>query len=289
MKNTTSIKLLSPLINDPKTANKHTHSSYPFINSINNIQNSKESFWNKFTSLISKIIFLFNRNTEKIFINKHFKLPFSYNKSIFHNENETLITLTKKYDKYIPFENDIKTSESLHPENQENGFIYDSKLSKQFNLDLHRMDYFLYTPYRQPEPKKLIDAKLLTAEFGRRNAQLISQLAHQAFIADPLISLQPLIKDDNYVISNSMMDNEQSIKRPVIFIEKTLQGHCIVTAKKTIRLIKKEDGEILEGMTVSIIRKTFFIKGKDGLFLENHDKKDQLVFVITKKHSSINP
>lgn len=47
--------------------------------------------------------------------------------------------------------------------------------------------------------------------------------------------------------------------------------------------------KILEGITVSIIRKTFFIKGKDGLFLENHDKKDQLAFVITKKHSLTNP
>ncbi|HEF8773752.1 hypothetical protein AB7179_06775 [Providencia manganoxydans] len=278
----------NPAIN-PNRLKKPVCGSTSFINSINSIQNNNNSIWKKLVSFINRIRFTSDRKANIKFIERHFKLPDLYKKEIFHDKNTTSIMIKKEYEKFIPSENEIKTGEDLDLKNQKNGFIYDSKLSKQFNLDLHRMDYFLYTPYRQPEPYKLVDAKLLTAEFGRRNAQFISQFAHQGFTADPLIALQPLIKDDNYVISNSMMDNEQSIKRPLIFIEKTMQGHCIVTAKKTIRLIKKEDGEILKGMTVSIIRKTFFIKGKDGLFLENHDKKDQLLFVITKKPTTTNP
>lgn len=288
MKITTQEITYNPAISSRKL-NTHIRGSGSFINSISRIQNNNKSIWKKLASLINKIRFFSDRKYNVKFIENYFKFPESYTKNIFHYKDTTSITLGKKYEKYIPSENDIKTNEKLPPENKKNGFIYDTNLSYQFNLDLHRMDYFLYTPYRQQEPKELTDAKLLTAEFGRRNAQFISQFAHQGFIADPLILLQPLIKNNDYVIGGNMMDNEENIKRPLIMIEKTTQGDCIITAKKTIRLIKRENGEILEEVTVSIIRKTFFIKGKDGLFLKDYDKKDQLAFVITKKHSKTNP
>lgn len=281
-------KAVNPII-IPSKSNTHIHGSDSFIDSISHIKNDNKSIWKKLASLFNKIRFFSERKSNVRFIENNFNLTDSHNKNILHYKDTTSITLEKEYEKYIPSANDIKISKDLHSEEQENKVVCDPKLPIQFNKDFHRMDYFLYVPYRQQKPKKLTDATHLTAEFGRRNAQSISQFAHQGFIADPTVSLQSLIKDNNYVIDSNKRDNEEIIKRPLIIIEKTTQGDCIVTAKKTVRLIKYEDGEILEGVTISIIRKTFFIKGKDGLFLKDHDKKDQLAFVITKKHSKPNP
>lgn len=199
MKNTTSIKPPSPLISAPKTVNKHIHSSNLFTHSISDIQNSKELFWHKFTSLISKITFSLNRNAEKTFINKYFKLPFSYKKTISHNKNETSITLTKEYEKYIPSHSDLNTSEDLQDKNSVAELTDISYLSCQFNKDFPRIKVYLHTPYREENKEEIKDPQFLAAKFGRENAIFISQIAHQGLLNEAGIEFSSLNKKEIFL------------------------------------------------------------------------------------------
>ncbi|MBC8652527.1 hypothetical protein GQR86_03135 [Providencia vermicola] len=60
------------------------------------------------------------------------------------------------------------------------------------------MNVYLHTPYRQENTVNIKDARVLTAKFGSENAQIISQITHQGFLADPLTRLHKINKDDNY-------------------------------------------------------------------------------------------
>ena len=189
--------------------------------------------------------------------------------------------IKKEYKKYLPSKADIKASEDLQAKNSVTEHIHDTNLCHQFNIDFHRVQYYLHTPYRQENKQKIKDSRFLSAKFGLENAQFISQVSHQGLLNEIAMEFNLFnIKNELSLCNN---------RSTHFIVTETQQGNCIITASSKMEVINIKTSEIIKGVTVSITRKTFFIKGKDGLFLENHDKKDQLAFVITKKHSSTNP
>nr|WP_307773223.1 hypothetical protein [Providencia stuartii] len=270
----------NPAINSNRLK-KTVCGSTSFISSINNIKNNNNSIWKKLVSFINRIRFTSDRKANIKFIERHFKLPDSYKKEIFHDQNTTSIMIKKEYKKYLPSKADIKASEDLHAKNSVTEHIHDTNLCHQFNIDFHRVQYYLHTPYRQENKQKIKDSRFLSAKFGLENAQFISQVSHQGLLNEIAMEFNLFnIKNELSLCNN---------RSTHFIVTETQQGNCIITAKSEMEAINIKTSKIIKGVTVSITRKTFFIKGKDGLFLENHDKKDQLAFVITKKYSSTNP
>lgn len=280
---------------ESKISNKNS-----FSNFVCRINNALESFYNLFKSPIKNRKSELNIKNNIAFIKKNFSINNKYKKEIIHDDKSTSIILRKKIERFKPSNDERHTSAYPDLTYECNGYTFDRNLAAQFNLDLNRMNLYLHTPYRQKNSVKIKDARVLTAKFGLKNAQIISQIAHQGFLADPTIFLQQINKNQNYYIggvdlqkyknNNSIEDMETSFS-----IKETKNGNCIITANKTFEYINTSEdfGSALPGLSISIERKTYLTKENENhLKLNNHkgifnfidDKKDDFKITIKKNN-----
>lgn len=280
---------------ESKISNKNSFSN--FVCRINNVL---ESFCNLFKSPIKNRKSELNIKNNIAFIKKNFSINNKYKKEIIHDEKSTAIILRKKIERFKPNTNDSCTSTHLGRTHECNGYTFDRNLSDKFNKDFNRTNTHLHTPYRQENSVKIKDARVLTAKFGLKNAQLISQIAHQGFLADPTILLQKINKNEHYYIGEGDIQkskNNSSIEdmKTTFSIKETKNGNCIITANKTFEYINTSEdfGSALPGLSISIERKTYLTKDNENhLKLNNHkgifnfidDKKDDFKITIKKNN-----
>nr|ELR5212400.1 hypothetical protein [Providencia rettgeri] len=269
--------------------------------SINRIKIALGSILESFrSSIINKRKQTLNNESKMLFLKQYFQTPSKYKKEIIHDKNSTSIILKTKIERFTPNSDDKTTSTALGHILESDGFTFDRELSDKFNKDFNRMNVYLHTPYRQENTVNIKDARVLTAKFGSKNAQIISQITHQGFLADPLIRLHKINKDDNYIIGNNAIDtiqNDESIDdmRTSFTIKETENGDCTITANKNFRYINiaTSFGRELPNLLISVERKTYLTKRDDGtLELMNNnngvlkhinDNKDKLKITIIKK------
>ncbi|MBX6999531.1 hypothetical protein [Providencia rettgeri] len=269
--------------------------------SIHRIKIALESILESFRlSIINKRKQTLNNKSKIISLKQYFKNLSKYKKEIIHDKNSNSIILKTKIERFTPNSDDKTTSTALGHILESDGFTFDRELSDKFNKDFNRMNVYLHTPYRQENTVNIKDARVLTAKFGSENAQIISQITHQGFLADPLTRLHKINKDDNYIIGNNAIDtiqNDESIDdmRTSFTIKETENGDCIITANKKFKYINVTTsfGRELPNLLISVERKTYLTKRDDGtLELMNNnnvvlkhinDNKDKLKITIIKK------
>ncbi|HDN2510532.1 TPA: hypothetical protein P1K35_000674 [Providencia rettgeri] len=278
---------------DSKTSNQNS-----FIRFASRINNVLESFWHLFKPSIKNKKCELNIENNIAFIEKYFSISSKYKKEIIHDETSTSIILRKKIERFKPNKDDCCTSIHLGHFHECEGFTFDRDLSDKFNKDFNRMNVYLHTPYRQENSVKIKDARVLSAKFGLKNAQLISQIAHQGFLADPTFFLHQINKNEHYnigrkAIQNSKDNNSTEDMRTTFIIKETKNGDCIIAANKNFEYINTSDdfGSALPGLSMSIERKTYLTKSNEGILkLKNHsgisklinDNKDEIKITIKK-------
>lgn len=280
-------RITIPPAENAHTMNDNIHSKKSFANSIRRIGITLESLWKILKYPIQKTRNLLNKISNVKFIEKFLVSPHDYKKTIHYDKNYTSITLKNRIKKFIPNEGDKITGKV--PTSTD--FTFDSNLSNQFNQDFNRANYYFHTTYRQKNSIRIKDSRYITAKFGVKNAQLISQVAHQGFLADPIFFLHKMNKNESYAIGNKIVPehlNDASTEdiRTNFIIEETKDGNCIVTANSNFEYINihEEFGNVLPGLSISIKRRTFLTKSDKGTFQLKNNKDD---FKITIKKNNM--
>ncbi|WP_272524535.1 hypothetical protein [Providencia sp. PROV201] len=285
---------------NPQTINSKTPNKNRFARFICRINTALEPFWKLFKSPIKNRKRELNLENNIVFIKEYFSINNKYKKEIIHDEKSTSIILRTKIAGFKPNKDDSYTSTHLGHIYESNEFTFDKELSDKFNKDFNRMNIYLHTPYRQENSVEIKDAKFLSAKFGLKNAQLISQIAHQGFLAEPTILLHQINKNEHYNIgvrATQESKNNSSIEsmRTNFTIKETENGSCIITANKNFEYINTGDefGSPLPDLSISVERKTHLNKKNKNetksnnyknIFKLTNNKKDELKIKITKNN-----